>query len=91
MIKVVKDGLTTYVKDQSILAIYLANGWALSKGKEKPIEASVVEPEFTKKELQQKLDELGVEYKPQENKSTLLGKLNKAKPTNDFDDGLLKG
>jgi hypothetical protein len=46
---------------------------------------------MTKKELQSKLDKLKVDYKPQENKSTLLDKLKTASPTGDFDDGLLKG
>jgi hypothetical protein len=89
MIKVVKDGLTTYAKDNAMLAIYLANGWTVAKEKAEP--KVEVEVEFTKKELQKKLDELKVDYKPQENKSTLLDKLKKAKPSDNFDDGLLKG
>jgi hypothetical protein len=91
MIKVVKDGLTTYVKDNAMLAIYLANGWSVSKKQEDPIPEQSVEPEVTKKELQKKLDELKVAYKPQENKSALMDKLKKASPANNFDDGLLKG
>ncbi len=89
MIKVVKDGLTTYAKDNAMLAIYLANGWTVAKEKAEP--KVEVETELTKKELQKKLDDLKVDYKPQENKSTLLDKLKTALPTNDFDDGLLKG
>jgi hypothetical protein len=93
MIKVVKDGFITYAKDNGMLAIYLSNGWVLAKEKpEKKVEVEVeVENEMTKKQLQKKLDELKVDYKPQENKSALMDKLTKAVPSNNFDDGLLKG
>lgn len=87
MYKVVKDGLTTYVKDQAFLTMYLDNGWKIAKDK---IEKEP-ELELTKKQLQTKLDELQVDYKPQENKSTLMDKLKKALPADNFDDGLLKG
>lgn len=89
MIKVIKDGLTTFAKDSAMLALYLENGWQVVSEKKQPIVQ--VEIELTKKQLQEKLDELQVEYKPIENKATLMDKLKEALPTDNFDDGLLKG
>jgi penicillin-binding protein-related factor A (putative recombinase) len=85
--KLIKDGMVLELNDESTARMYLNYGWALVLNKKEP----VVEIELTKKELQKKLDGLNVEYKPQENKSTLMDKLKAALPTNDFDDGLLKG
>lgn len=89
MIKVIKDGLTTFAKDNAMLALYLENGWQVVGEKKQPVVQ--VEIELTKKQLQEKLDELQVEYKPIENKATLMDKLKEASPTDNFDDGLLKG
>lgn len=89
MIKVIKDGLTTFAKDNAMLALYIENGWQVVSEKKQPIVQ--VEIELTKKQLQEKLDELQVEYKPIENKATLMDKLKEASPTDNFDDGLLKG
>lgn len=89
MIKVIKDGLITFAKDNAMLALYIENGWQVVSEKKQPIVQ--VEIELTKKQLQEKLDELQVEYKPIENKATLMDKLKEASPTNNFDDGLLKG
>lgn len=89
MIKVIKDGLTTFAKDNAMLALYIENGWQVVSEKKQPVVQ--VEIELTKKQLQEKLDELQVEYKPIENKATLMDKLKEASPTDNFDDGLLKG
>jgi hypothetical protein len=80
--------------DQSTAKMYMDYGW--TKYDDNVEQKSIVETvvgqlEMTKKELQSKLDELKVEYKPQENKSKLMDKLKKASPTDNFDDGLLKG
>lgn len=92
--KLIKDGLVIELTDDTTAKMYLDYGW--KKSKEKEIVETVIDTivetvEMTKKELQTKLDELKVEYKPQENKSKLLDKLKKASPTDNFDDGLLKG
>jgi hypothetical protein len=71
------------------LKIYLSNGWKLLGENIEPEVTEVVEP--TKKEIQQQLDAKGIEYSPRDNKTTLLEKLEGSKPTDNFDDGLLKG
>jgi hypothetical protein len=71
------------------LKIYLSNGWKLLGENIEPEVVEVVEP--TKKEIQQQLDAKGIEYNPRDNKTTLLEKLEGSKPTDNFDDGLLKG
>jgi SET domain-containing protein len=71
------------------LKIYLSNGWKLLGENIEPEVTEVVEP--TKKEIQQQLDAKGIEYSPRDNKTTLLDKLEGSKPTDNFDDGLLKG
>lgn len=88
--KLIKDGWVIEISDKSTARIYTDNGWKEVTDK-KPEAAKTEEVELTKKELQSKLDELEVDYKPQENKSALMDKLKKAMPANDFDDGLLKG
>jgi hypothetical protein len=87
----IKDGVVMIINDLSTIKMYKGFGWkeVINKKAEKVEQPEEVE--MTKKELQSKLDELKVDYKPQENKSALIDKLKKALPTNDFDDGLLKG
>ena len=75
--------------DESTARMYIDYGW--KKYDDDVVDSIDDQVEMTKKELQSKLDELKVEYKPQENKSKLLDKLKKASPTDNFDDGLLKG
>ena len=87
--ELIKDGMVMVIDNNSTAKMYLDLGWTLVK--EKPEPKVEVETELTKKDLQKKLDDLKVDYKPQETKSTLLDKLKTALPTNDFDDGLLKG
>jgi len=92
--KLIKDGMVIELTDQSTAKMYMDYGW--TKYDDNVEQKSIVETvvgqlEMTKKELQSKLDELKVEYKPQENKSKLMDKLKKASPTDNFDDGLLKG
>jgi hypothetical protein len=89
--ELIKDGVVMIINDLSTIKMYKGFGWkeVINKKAEKVEQPEEVE--MTKKELQSKLDELKVDYKPQENKSALIDKLKKALPTNDFDDGLLKG
>jgi hypothetical protein len=92
--KLIKDGMVMELDDASTASMYLDYGWRKyddSDEKKSFVERIENQVEMTKKELQLKLDELKVVYKPQENKSELLGKLKKALPTDNFDDGLLKG
>ena len=86
--KLIKDGMVMILADESTAKMYKNFGWKEVVEKE-PVKQ--VEIELTKKQLQEKLDELQVEYKPNENKATLMDKLKEASPTNNFDDGLLKG
>lgn len=86
--KLIKDGMVMELADKSTAKMYKNFGWTEVVEKE-PV--AQVEIELTKKQLQEKLDELQVEYKPIENKATLMDKLKKASPTDNFDDGLLKG
>jgi len=89
MIKIIKDTEVVTLSNNSSLDIYLANGWKLLGENIEPKVTEVVEP--TKKEIQQQLDAKGIEYSPRDNKTTLLEKLEASKPTDNFDDGLLKG
>jgi hypothetical protein len=85
--ELIKDGMVMIIDNDSTAKMYLDLGWSLVKKQAEP----ETEVELTKKQLQEKLDGLKVEYKPQESKSALMDKLKTALPTNDFDDGLLKG
>ncbi len=89
--ELIKDGLVMIINDSSTIKMYKGFGWKEVVNKKAEKVEQPGEVEMTKKELQSKLDELKVDYKPQENKSTLMDKLKAALPTNDFDDGLLKG
>jgi hypothetical protein len=89
--ELVKDGMVIVLNDDSTAKMYLNLGWKKVKNAEVVKETIATGIELTKKQIQSKLDELKVDYKPQENKSTLLDKLKTASPTDDFDDGLLKG
>jgi len=89
--ELIKDGLVITINDLSTVKMYKGFGWKEVTNKKAEKVEQPEEVEMTKKELQSKLDKLKVEYKPQENKSTLVDKLKKASPANDFDDGLLKG
>ena len=88
----VKDKMVMDIPDSSTAKMYIAHGWQVLKEKVNEPEPEVmVDDTITKKELQKQLDELGIEYKPQENKASLIAKLKTVEPANDFDDGLLKG
>jgi len=87
MIKIIKDGEILTVQNGA--DIYLANGWKLLGEDSEPEVKEVVEP--TKKEIQQQLEAKGIEYSPRDNKATLLEKLEGGTPTDNFDDGLIKG
>jgi hypothetical protein len=89
MIKLIKENQIVYLENAQALDIYTANGWKLLGEVTEPEVTEVVEP--TKKEIQQQLDAKGIEYSPRDNKTTLLEKLEGSKPTDNFDDGLLKG
>jgi hypothetical protein len=89
MIKIIKDKTILTLDNSSSLSIYLRNGWELLGEEIEPEVVEVVEP--SKKEIQQQLDAKGIEYSPRDNKTTLLEKLEGSKPTDNFDDGLLKG
>jgi len=86
MIKIIKDGMIAEIN--SSLDTYLSNGWKLLGEESEP---KAEEVELTKKDIQQQLDAKGIEYSPRDNKTTLLDKLEGSKPTDNFDDGLLKG
>jgi len=89
MIKIIKEKEVVTLSNSLSLDIYLANGWKLLGENIEPEVTEVVEP--TKREIQQQLDAKGIEYSPRDNKTTLLEKLEGSKPTDNFDDGLLKG
>lgn len=94
MFVIVKDNDRQIVDNRQGLAIYLANGWTLvDTTKEKATQPKTLASldELTKKELQSRLEARGVEYHPRDSKTQLLEKLGEGTPTNDFDDGLLKG
>jgi hypothetical protein len=88
MIKIIKDKEVVTLSNSLSLNIYLSNGWKLL-GEDSEPKAEVVEP--TKKEIQQQLEAKGIEYSPRDNKATLLEKLEGGTPTDNFDDGLIKG
>lgn len=85
MTKIIKDGQIAII--ESGVDIYLSNGWKVV-GDEPEVEAPA---EPTKKELQEQLDAKGIEYSPRDNKDALKAKLEGGQPTDNFDDGLLKG
>lgn len=94
MFEIIKDNERQTVDNRQGLSVYLANGWKLVN----TIEDKATQPktlatldELTKKELQSRLEARGVEYHPRDSKTQLLEKLGEGTPTNDFDDGLLKG
>lgn len=89
MYKIIKDKEVAFINGASSLEIFLANGWKLVKEADEPKVETPVEP--TKKELQQQLDAKGIEYSPRDNKAALQAKLEGEQPTDNFDDGLLKG
>jgi hypothetical protein len=89
--ELIKDGMVMIIENDSSARMYLDLGWKEVVNKNSDKVKQPEEVELTKKQIQSKLDELKVDYKPQENKSTLLDKLKTASPTNDFDDGLLEG
>jgi len=89
MIKLIKGEEIIILSNNIGLDIYLSNGWKLLGEEIEPEVVEVVEP--TKREIQQQLDAKGIEYSPRDNKTTLLEKLEGSKPTDNFDDGLLKG
>ncbi len=89
MFTIIKDGDKQVVSNRQGLSIYLSNGWKLLGEDSEPEVKEVVEP--TKKEIQQQLEAKGIEYSPRDNKATLLEKLEGGTPTDNFDDGLLKG
>lgn len=85
MYKIIKDGEIAIIEYG--LDMYLSNGWKLV-GDEVEVEAPA---EPTKKELQSQLEAKGIEYSPRDNKDALKAKLEGGQPTDNFDDGLLKG
>jgi hypothetical protein len=89
MIKIIKDKEVLTLSTRAGLDIYLSNGWKLLGEVTEPEVKEVVEP--TKKEIQQQLEAKGIEYSPRDNKATLLEKLEGGTPTDNFDDGLIKG
>jgi len=89
MFTIIKGKEQVTAETRQEIEVYLANGWELLGENVEPEVTEVVEP--TKKEIQQQLDAKGIEYSPRDNKTTLLEKLEGSKPTDNFDDGLLKG
>ena len=89
MFRIIKDNQKITVSNRSSLSVYLNNGWKLLGEDSEPEVKEVVEP--TKKEIQQQLEAKGIEYSPRDNKAALLTKLEGGIPTDNFDDGLLKG
>jgi hypothetical protein len=89
MFTIIKDNKTTTVPNRQSLNIFLNNGWKLLGEDSEPEVKEVVEP--TKKEIQQRLEAKGIKYSPRDNKAALLEKLEGGTPTDNFDDGLLKG
>jgi hypothetical protein len=89
MIKLIKENDTLILDSEIGLDIYLSNGWKLLGEVTEPEVKEVVEP--TKKEIQQQLEAKGIEYSPRDNKATLFEKLEGGTPTDNFDDGLIKG
>jgi len=89
MFRIIKDNQKITVSNRSSLSVYLNNGWKLLGEDSEPKVVEVVEP--TKKEIQQRLEAKGIGFSPRDTKAALLTKLEGSKPTDNFDDGLLKG
>jgi hypothetical protein len=89
MFTIIKDKERITIDNPSGLTVYLANGWKLVGESDEPKVEAPAEP--TKKELQEQLDAKGIEYSPRDNKDALKAKLEGGQPTDNFDDGLLKG
>jgi hypothetical protein len=89
MIKLIKENDTLILDSDIGLDIYLSNGWKLLGEVTEPEVKEEVE--LTKKDIQQQLEAKGIEYSPRDNKAALLEKLEGGTPTDNFDDGLLKG
>lgn len=89
MFTIIKDKEKMTVSSRAGLSVYLANGWTLVGEVEEAVEAEA--KELTKKELQEQLDAKGIAYNPRDNKAALQAKLEGGLPTDNFDDGLLKG
>ena len=88
MFEIIKGEERLIVSSRNGLNIYLANGWKLAG----TVEAKAADPvEPTKKELQSQLEAKGIAYSPRDNKAALQAKLEGKEPTDNFDDGLLKG
>lgn len=88
MFEIIKGNERQIVSSRNGLNIYLANGWKLAG----TVEAEVAAPtEPTKKELQEQLQAKGIAYSPRDSKAALQAKLEGKEPTDNFDDGLLKG
>lgn len=89
MFEIIKGKERQTVSSRHGLNVYLANGWTLVR----EVDEAIVEEsvELTKKELQQQLDAKGIAYNPRDNKAALQAKLEGGQPTDNFDDGLLKG
>jgi hypothetical protein len=88
MIKIIKGKDVLTFESLDGLDIYLANGWKLLGEDSEP---KAEEVELTKKDIQRQLEAKGIEYSPRDNKATLLEKLEGGTPTDNFDDGLIKG
>jgi hypothetical protein len=89
MFKIIRGKTIMEVTNRQVLDIFLSSGWELAKvGDISKVEAPA---EPTKKELQEQLDAKGIEYSPRDNKDALKAKLEGGQPTDNFDDGLLKG
>jgi hypothetical protein len=89
MFTIIKGKEQVTVESRQGIEVYLANGWKLLGEVTEPEVKEEVE--LTKKDIQQQLEAKGIEYSPRDNKTTLLEKLEGSKPTDNFDDGLLKG
>jgi hypothetical protein len=89
MYKIIKGKEVQAIESRNGLEVYLANGWKLVGESDEPKVEAPAEP--TKKELQEQLDAKGIEYSPRDNKDALKAKLEGGQPTDNFDDGLLKG
>ena len=88
MFTIIKDNEKQVISNRSGLSVYLNNGWKLV-GEE--VEEVTQPNEPTKKQLQEQLEAKGIAYSPRDNKAALQAKLEGSQPTDNFDDGLLKG
>jgi hypothetical protein len=89
MFTIIKGNEKQTISSRSGLSVYLANGWSLVGEETVVAVVDVLEP--TKKELQERLDAKSIAYSPRDSKATLQAKLDGLPPTDNFDDGLLKG